>query len=310
MHRDEAPVGIHHVTGTAGDAQANVDFYAGTLGLSWLVRTVNFEDVLTPHLYYGDPSGRPGSVLTFFPFGETDPGRVGPPQPTAVALAVPEGSLPDWTERLERRGVDIGGRSDRFGERVLSFPDPNGTRVELVETSRVEAEGEAETRIRGIDGVTLQSVNPYATAAVLETLGFDRADQEDDRIRYRGTADVGRVVDVVDREGEFGREGPGTLHHVALRVPDLDALYAWHDRFRDRDAEVSRVKDRHFFHSLYIREPGGILFELATEAPGLARAADHDPGDSIYLPERFAHQRDLVERQHPEFIAPTEPVGR
>ncbi|GAB3414561.1 ring-cleaving dioxygenase [Haloparvum alkalitolerans] len=321
--------GIHHVTGIAGAAADNAAFYAGTLGLRFLTRTVNFEDMLAYHLYYGAPDGRPGSVLTFFPYGEAaDPGRVGKPQPAATALAVPEGSLDYWADRLRDRGVAVEGPTDRFDERALRFADPDGTRLELVTTgSSVPPETEGPVPeahgIRGISGVSLLSVNPYATAGALETLGFERVGQEGDRVRYRATGEArravgtdgangettapARIVDVLDRSADFGREGPGTYHHLAVRAPDVEELYAWHDLFREREYDVSRVKDRHFFHSLYVREPGGILIEIATDptpGEGVARGPRGDEG--LYLPPRFAEDRDLIEDQLPPIDLPAE----
>ncbi|WP_246999189.1 VOC family protein [Halosolutus gelatinilyticus] len=309
--------GIHHVTGLADDPQTNVDWYAGTVGLRFCKRTVNFEDILGYHLYYGDAIGSPGTVVTFFPTAAADPGRVGSPQPTALAFAVPEGSLGYWTDRLETRGIDVAERS-RFDERTLSFADPDGTPIELVAVAAdseprgtepwIDGPIPESAAVRGIRGVTLDSVNPYATAATLETLGFDRGGQEGHRVRYRASGDRATTVDVLDRPPEFGREGPGTFHHVAVRAPDVEELYDWHDLFRERDYDVSRVKDRHFFHSLYVREPGGILFELATETPGLATAEDESgapvAGESLYLPPRFDADRSLIESQLPELRLP------
>ncbi|WP_254809166.1 VOC family protein [Natronosalvus amylolyticus] len=299
--------GIHHVTTIAATAQENVDFYAYTLGMRLVCRTVNFEDILTPHLYYGDESGTPGTVLTSFPYGETDPGRVGTPQPTATAFVVPPGSLSYWRDRLEAQSVEVSEPKTRFDERVLECTDPDGTPVELVTGSSSVDPWDggpvpANVGIRGLHGVTLTSVNPFATASVLETLGFDRVGQEDDRIRYRADGDRATIVDLHDRDVPFGREGPGTIHHVAVRVDGVDALYAWHDLFRERGYETSRVKDRHVFHSLYVREPGGILFELATESPGLpTEAAD---GHELYLPDHFEDDRSLIESQFPPLEVP------
>ncbi len=312
--------GIHHVTGIAGAAAENAAFYAGTLGLRFLTRTVNFEDMLAYHLYYGAPDGRPGSVLTFFPYGDAaDPGRVGKPQPAAAALAVPEGSLDYWADRLRDRGVAVEGPTERFDERVLRFADPDGTRLELATAESAvppETEGPVPEAhgIRGVAGVSLLSVNPYATAGALETLGFERVGQAGDRVRYRATGEArsgggapARIVDVLDRNADFGREGPGTYHHLAVRASAVEELYAWHDLFRERDYDVSRVKDRHFFHSLYVREPGGILIEIATDpAPGEGVARGPRGDEGLYLPPRFADDRALIEDQLPDLDLPPE----
>lgn len=291
--------GFHHVTGLAGDPGANVDFYVERLGLRFLKRTVNHEDRFAHHLYYGSP----GSVLTFFPYPHGDPGRIGRPQPGAVALSVPEGSLEFWADRLADRDPE---RVERFGERALRVRDPDGMRLELVASG---AGGEPwtervprEAAIRGIRGVTLLPTNPYATAATLETLGFEAVGQEGDRVRYRAPGEPPGVVDLLDREGGFGREGPGTIHHVALGVESEEQLFEWHDLFRECEYDVSRVRDRHYFRSLYVRGPGGILFELATEPEGLVGP---DPGERLELPPWLEEDRELIESQLPSLSVPS-----
>jgi len=317
--------GLHHVTGIVDDPGASAAFYAETLGLRLLRRTVNYEDILQYHLYFGDATGSPGSVFTVFPDPHGDPGRVGKPGYAAVAFAVPPDSLGYWRDRLADRGVaaeDIP-ESDRFGDRALSVSDPSGTRVELVES---DADGDPwiddidgdrtnhdsvpeSTAIRGLYGVTALPADPYGTASVLDTLGFEYEAEAGDRIRYRAPGDRATVVDLLDRDAPYLREGPGALHHAAVRVPDREALLDWHDLFRDRGYDVSRVKDRHFFHSLYVRGPGGLLVELATEAPtpdgphapGLADPDATGHATELSLPPRFESDRELIESQLPDF---------
>jgi glyoxalase family protein len=306
--------GIHHVTGLAGAAQANLDFYAGALGLRLVKRTVNQEDMLTPHLFYGNGAGEPGTVFTSFPDPNDDPGRLGKPQIAAVAFAVPPGSLDYWRDRLADRGFDSETRA-RFDERLLSAEDPDGTRVELVaDDSPVDPWTDggvpAERAIRGIRGVSVLPTNPYATAGMLETLGFDyRAEEPTEsgtRVRYAASGDHGRLVDVLDEPADFGREGTGSLHHVAVRAASVEELYDWHDLFRERDYDVSRVRDRYYFHSLYVRDPGGVLWELATEAPGLTRDEPVESlGSSLSLPAQFEADRDLIEDQGPSLSLPS-----
>lgn len=306
--------GIHHVTGLAGAAQGNLDCYAGTLGLRLVKRTVNQEDVLAHHLFYGNERGAPGTVFTSFPSPNDDPGRVGRPQISAVAFAVPEGSLGYWGDRLAAAGVDAEEPAERFGERVLPFRDPDGTRVEVVERDApVEpwtgGGVPAEHAIRGIHGVTVLPTNPYATAGTLETLGFEyvaEASADDaTRVRYEASGDRATVVDVLDEGVGFGREGKGSLQHVAVRAESVDELYEWHDLFRERDYRVSRVRDRYYFHSLYVRDDGGILFELATEEPGLTRDESVDSlGSTLALPDQFEADREMIEDQLPELTRP------
>jgi len=302
--------GIHHVTGIVGDAQRNVDFYAGTLGLRLVKRTVNYEDVLRYHLYYGNERGDLGTVLTCFPYPNDDPGRLGKPQIESVGFVVPPGALSYWVDRLAERGVDVEEPDRRFDERVVRFEDPAGTQIELV-TGESPVEPwtgggvPADAAIRGVHGVATLPADPYATASTLETLGFELVEQDGDRIRYRASGDRATAIDVLDREAAYGREGIGTIQHVAVRAESVDELYEWHDLFRERDYNVSRVRDRHYFHSLYVREPGGILFELATETPGLT--VDEDVatmGESLVLPDRFERDREMIEGQLPPIELP------
>ncbi|MFD1514304.1 VOC family protein [Halomarina rubra] len=305
--------GIHHVTGIVRDAQRNVEFYTQLLGLRLVKQTVNLNEKFTRHLFYGDATGSPGTALTFFPYPAEEDGRVGRPQITTTALVVPRGALDYWRERLTDAGVGVE-TTERFGESVLRFTDPDGTTLELVAgasdvTPWTGGTVPAEHAIRGIHGVTLLPTNPFHTASLLDTLGFELEAQEGDRVRYRVPGDRATVVDLLDRAAAFGREGAGSYHHVAMRVADENELYEWHSLLRERGYEVSRVKDRHFFHSLYVREPGGILFELATETPGLAAVEDTaNLGQSLYLPPWLEEDREMIEPRLVPLDVPDEAV--
>ncbi|WP_254823947.1 VOC family protein [Haloglomus halophilum] len=315
--------GIHHVTAMVGDAQANLDFHVGVLGLRLVKRTVNHEDVLRYHLYYGNGTGDLGTVYTCFPYPEEPPGRRGVPQWAAVSFAVPEGSLDFWADRLADHSVETERRQRFGGESLLRFEDPAGTRLELVAAdSAVEPWREgpvpADVAIRGIHGATALPADPFRTASVLETLGLDHVGQDGDRVRYRAGGDHGTVLDLLDRgagsgsatehEREsvsgFGREGPGTVHHVAVRVPD-DDLMDWHDLFRERGVQVSRVRDRHYYRSVYVRPGGGVLVELASEKPGFTVDEAVDSlGESLVLPPWAEDDREMVEGQLPPVEVP------
>ncbi|AFK21604.1 ring-cleaving dioxygenase (plasmid) [Haloferax mediterranei ATCC 33500] len=305
--------GIHHITGIVRDAQTNVNFYTDVLGLRLIKQTVNFNEKFTRHLFYGDETGSPGTGLTFFPYPAENDGRIGKPQISTAALVIPPNSVSYWRDRLVEHDVAVTGPTERFDETVLRVSDPDGTKLELVTgDSSVTpwADGPVPTQhaIRGIFGVTLLSTNIFVTASVLETLGFELLEQAGDRVRYRAPGDRATVIDLLDRDVEFGREGAGSIHHVAVRVPEKEQLYEWHDLFREREYDVSRVKDRHFFHSLYVREPGGILFELATEQPGLTADADLDTlGQSLFLPPWLEEDREMIEGQLQPLELPSAP---
>jgi glyoxalase family protein len=273
--------GIHHVTAIAGNALRNYDFYTRNLGLRFVKKTVNFDDPGTYHFYYGDETGRPGTILTFFPWEGAEPGRGGIGQTQQTAFRVPAGSIGYWTHRLLDKGIAHEALDKRFGESVLPFSDADGTRLALVGMSGAEAEpgwsdGEvpAEHAIRGFHGVTLLLDSAARTAAILTgVLGFTETAREGSVIRFKASGDVnGGVVDIHEA-GEFlhGRQGAGSVHHIAFRASDdaeqrqmAEMLIGHHG------LHPTEQKDRNYFRSIYFREPGGILFEIATDIPGFA----------------------------------------
>ncbi|MFC7139357.1 VOC family protein [Halosimplex aquaticum] len=309
-------LGVHHVSVIAGDPTENRRFYADVLGLRFLLRTVNFEEPFVYHLYYGDERGAPGSVLTFFTYPREEPGRIGKPDITTTALRVPAGSLPYWRDRLADHGVDCGPVEERFGESVLPFRDPDGTPLELVAVddattpptdldrgeTRPWSGGDvrADRAIRGIRGVSMRSADPYVTASLLDTFGFELVAERADAVRYRLPGGRESVVDLPTDDASYGREGRGSIHHVALSVEDSSQLREWRDLLVERDLDPSRVKDRHFFESLYVRDGAGILFELATERPGLGVAdREPDPAGSLVLPPWLEADREMITGQLP-----------
>ncbi|SFR54512.1 ring-cleaving dioxygenase [Halogeometricum limi] len=300
--------GIHHVTAVAGDPSANVRFYTDVLGLRLVKRTVNFDDTQTYHLYFGDETGSPGTAMTFFPFGEGRPGRPGRGQAVATAFVVPEGSLDYWRERLADRGVETTDR-DRFGAGVLAFSDRDGQPLELVEgESDVEpwTDGPVpeDAALRGFFGVTLHSADPGATGRVLELLGFERRDEAEDRVRYVADGDRATVVDLLERESPRGRPGVGTVHHVAFRVPDGETQMRWREELSDAGQYVTEQKDRQYFDSIYFREPGGVLFEIATDGPGFtADESVESLGSALKLPPWLESDREDIEARLPPLNA-------
>lgn len=334
--------GIHHVTAVASDPQQNLDFYLGVLGLRLVKRTVNFDDPGTYHFYYGGHRGGPGTVLTFFPWPGAGRGTVGRGQVTRVELSVPDGSLPFWTERLAREGVDVGSRAGSGrgpGDRI-EFADPDGLPLALgTEQSEGErpAEGErpvegerpadaspsavpAEHAIQAIGSVTLSPRVTEGTLVILEeVLGFRPAPGGDTQERRRLSAarseGPGRRVDVVGRrDAPGGRGGTGTVHHVAWRARDQEQQRAWREALLEEGLQVTPVIDRHYFRSIYFREPGGILFEIATDRPGFTVDEPEEglpgpPGGSLRLPPWLEERRDEIEASLPAVTLPDADPG-
>ncbi|WP_136592086.1 ring-cleaving dioxygenase [Salinigranum halophilum] len=309
MTRPPSTAGLHHVSVITGTAAQTVSFYAEVLGLRFVKQTVNYDDPFMHHVYFADERGSPGTLLTCFPFERGQEGRVGKPQPTATALAVPRASIDYWVDRLSAYGAE---QVERFGEPVVRFTDGIGQPLELVGTNTQKepwSDGPvpSEHAIRGFHSVTLASTSPFQTASVLDALGFDLHAQEGDRVRYRTAAhgsDPGTVVDILDTNLPFGREGIGTAHHVAFRFEDETALEAWRDLLVEDGLEPTYVKDRRYFQSVYVREPGGILVELATDGPGLTVDESVESlGTGLRLPPWLEEDRAMLTAQLPPVTA-------
>ena len=307
-----APIsGLHHVTAVSGPAQQNLDFYVGVLGQRFVKQTVNFDDPGTYHLYYGDELGRPGSIMTFFPWANAAPGRRGAGMTAATAYAVPADALDFWQARFAdlALGFDLG---NRFGEPVLGFSDPDGMPLELVahaeaETAPSWADGPIPDAYaaRGFHSVTLALADPEPTAHVLDLFGYAHVGEEGGRLRFQAASGgPASIVDLVQTD-ERGRPGAGTVHHVAFRARDDEEQRAWQEMLRAAGLYATEVKDRQYFRSVYFREPGGILFEIATDTPGFT--ADEAPealGTHLKLPPQFEDQRAVLERHLPELHIP------
>jgi glyoxalase family protein len=299
-------LGIHHITAIADDAQRNLDFYSGVLGLRLVKLTVNFDDPGTYHLYYGNGSGAPGTILTFFAYPGAVHGRQGAGQAQATAFAVPEATLSYWSKRLKEHNVPIDEPSARFGEQVLAFADPDGLPLELVAAAGEAAEPWAngsvaqEFAIRGFYGISLSEHRGQPTAALLtDTLGLSLVGQEGNRSRYQAGQDApGAHVDILQVTDQLrGTAAVGAVHHVAWRTPDDAGQAVWRETLVSQGLDVTPVMDRIYFHSIYFREPGGILFEIATDTPGFA--VDELPaelGTALRLPPWLEPQRPQIER--------------
>lgn len=299
--------GIHHITAITADAQKNIDFYCGVLGLRLVKLTVNFDDPGSYHLYYGDELGRPGTVLTFFAWPGAHRGRIGPPQVTATVFSAPAAGIDFWFERLTKMSVAVAPGAQRFGERVLSFTDPDGMGLEIV--GSVETLGQPWSAggvptphaIRGFHSATLSEEGYENTARLLtDVMGFKAAGNEQNRFRFRAGSGDGfaSLIDLVCLpDARQGGMGAGTVHHIAFRTPDDAQQAAWRQEISEMHFNVSPVMDREYFHSIYYREPGGVLFEIATNGPGFAVDQPADQlGRKLMLPPWLERHRAEIER--------------
>lgn len=308
-------LGLHHVTAITGPAQPTLDFYGGLLGLRLVKRTVNFDDPGTYHLYFADAEARPGSVWTVFPWAaDALRGRVGAGQATATAFAVPAGAVDGWLDRLVEAGhTDVGAPTERFGERVLSIRDPDGLGIHLVEADGAEGawtDGpvDASLALGAFHAVTMCSLAPDATARVLtEAFGYEVHAQDGDRLRlWNPRADRARFVDLFCApSAETGRMGVGTVHHVAFRAPDDAAQMEARETLLAMGLRPTPPIDRQYFRSVYVREPGGLLFEIATDPPGFAVDEPADAlGQSLMLPPQYEPKRAQIEARLPALRMP------
>lgn len=296
--------GLHHLTAIATDAQTNIDFYAGLLGLRLVKKTVNFDDPSAYHLYYGDDAGTPGSIITFFYWPGTRRGQIGSGQVTAITFSAPVASLDFWETRLQRHDV-ASERRTRFNEDVLAFSDPDGIPVELVAVSNDARKGwtgsgiPAEHALRGMHTAELTVSDSGPTSDLLTgTMGYTLVRRDGNRARFEAApGGSGRYVDVIGgARAPRGTGGAGTIHHIAFRVPDDEADLEMQSRLMNAGYHVSEVRDRDYFRSIYYRERGGILFEIATDTPGFAVDEPAESlGGALKLPRQFEAARSQIE---------------
>ncbi len=307
------PLGLHHVTAIATQPQRNVDFYAEILGLRLVKQTVNFDAPDVYHLYYGDEVGRPGTLLTFFPWGGVAQGRRGTGQATATSFSIPEASLGYWKQRLELRGVVVKEAVTRLDEDALSFEDPDGLLIELIAhvgPRPGESTGAVPTEhaVRGLHSVTFSEDGGDVTAELLTgTLGFRLVDESPDRLRFDvGEGGPGARVDVVASPGgPRGIVAGGTVHHVAWRAPDRDTQAGWREEVVEAGLDVTPIIDRQYFESIYFREPGGVLLEIATDGPGfLTDEPLLELGRRLRLPPWLEPDREQIEANLPNLELP------
>lgn len=300
--------GIHHITAVAGNPTDNHRFYTQILGLRLVKKTVNFDDPSVYHLYYGDESGKPGSILTFFPWEHLQDGKPDRGQVVAVSFSVPTGSKTFWLDHLRNHNLDIEEPFSRFGKEVIGLQDPDGLHLELVIDPKANSfEGWSDGpipqqhAIRGIHGATLGEENYSGAGKLLENdLGFELTNQLDGRYLYETDANFGSVVEIIDGFDLNGRPGKGTVHHIAFRVENEAEQQSLRKQLLNKGYYLTEMKDRDYFKSVYFHEPGGVLFEIATDPPGFTRDEElYELGSSLQLPDWLENERSAIEQELP-----------
>ena len=313
-------LGLHHVTAISSDPQKTLDFYTKILDLRLIKLTVNYDDPSTYHIYFGDEVGHPGTVLTFFPWPGQPKGSTGAGQATNTSFSIPRESIPYWQDRLKSHSISLETPRKRFGDTVLSFTDNDGQGLELVGSQEIEQRTgwkqgpvPSEHAIRGFHGVTLTEEILERTETVLvDTLGFRLLGEEENRFRYAaGKGAAGTIVDIVSRPNvQRGFVSVGTIHHVAFRAADDEHQKALREEILKSDLNVTPVINRNYFHSIYFREHGGVLFEVATDQPGFT--IDEPPerlGTQLALPPWLEHSRAEIEKNLPPVSLPRRVVA-
>ena len=306
----EKILGLHHITAIAANAQRNLDFYTKVLGLRLVKKTVNFDDPGTYHFYYGNENGTPGTILTFFPWENMSKGRTGVGMATEISYAVPAGSLNAWKERLAGFNVTVTDEGERFGEPFISFTDPDGLNLTLLEPKNADtrqawetADVKAAIATKGFHSTTLSLRKVDATAAVLtDIFGYRLLGQEGNRYRYVTDAvESAAVIDLLELpDGQPGHNAAGTNHHVAFRVADDNILMKFRDKVISKGLQITPKIDRDYFFSLYFREPGGVLFEIATDNPGFTVDEPlNELGSNLKLPKQYESHRAEIENHLP-----------
>ena len=303
-------LGLHHITAIAGDAQRNYDFYTKVLGLRLVKKTVNFDDPKTFHFYFGDEVGSPGTILTFFPWSGARPGQHGAGMATQIGYAVPKGSLEFWKDRFEEENVRHFQITEKFGERQLPFLDPDGLQLTLIEPANGDSRKGYETEIipaknviKGFHSVTLTLNFFEETAAVLtEIFGYKKIKTEGSFHRYGiDTVENAAFVDLFILPDAYrGINSAGTNHHVAFRVKNEEDLMSMRAKVLEKGLHITEKIDRNYFYSLYFREPGGVLFEIATDNPGFAIDEPiEELGTNLLLPPQYEEARAQIEKALP-----------
>jgi catechol 2,3-dioxygenase-like lactoylglutathione lyase family enzyme len=309
--------GLHHVTAIAGDPQRNLDFYVRLLGLRLVKRTINFDDPGSYHFYFGDARGTPGTILTFFPWPDAHRGNRGNGEVAATAFAIPPASVGYWLDRLNQNHVAVEREPDRFGEEVIRFSDLDGMQLELIATTpaaAVKAWADSmvpvEHALGGFHSVSAALEGYERTAKLLsDAFGYKMVKEAGNRFRFAASGEegAGKLIDLLCiPDGRRGSGGAGSVHHIAFRAKDDEEQLAWREKIVEMGFNVSPVMDRSYFHSIYFREPGGILFEIATDPPGFtADEKLEELGNNLRLPRWMEKARAQIEETLPPITLPT-----
>lgn len=300
--------GLHHITAVSGPPKLNYNFYTHVLGLRFTKKTINFDDPNTYHLYYGNYEATPGSSITFFPWEGVPQGVPKSGEATVVSYAVPNDSINFWREHFRKHNAEILDKVDRFGDQGIRIKDIEGTMIEVVESEGVERIKPNETdgipnkyAIRGFYGTTLSLADIGRTGELLQEFGWKKSDEKSNTIRFLSEPDnhLGAVIDL-KQENPDGRFGRGSVHHIAFRVPDDETQLAWREKLKQLGFNPTPVQNRQYFRSVYFREPGGVLFEIATDIPGFTKdeELEHLRTD-LKLPPWYEEHREEIESKLP-----------
>lgn len=307
---EDKVLGLHHITAIARNAKRNLDFYTKVLGQRFVKKTVNFDDPATYHFYFGNENGTPGTILTFFPWQNVRQGRNGTGMATNIGYSVPEGSLEFWADRFKQFNVKHDEILEKFGERFLHFQDPDGLNIDFIIPENEDDRKQWETNeiksdvaTKGFQSVTLTLKRPEPTVAVLtDILGYHLLKQEANRYRFiTDSIENANIVDlIIAPDLPAGLNAGGTNHHVAFRVKDDNILMDYREKVLSKGLNITPKIDRDYFFSLYFREPGGVLFELATDNPGFAKDEPLDElGTHLKLPKQYESARAEIEKVLP-----------
>jgi glyoxalase family protein len=302
--------GLHHITAVSGPPQDNFNFYRNKLGLRFIKKTINFDDPFTYHLYYGNHSAEPGSTITFFPWQNVVDGQPNRGEATAVQYAVPGNSLDYWRERFNSLHINTGDIYQHFGFKHLPLSDNDGMNIELVADQKVndnQAKGyggvDDNYGIRGFFGSTLSLPDIGRTGELLTEMGWKSEGDQNEVTRYSSEPDnnLGRYVELKSEPNLYCRFGRGSIHHIAFRIPDDKAQAEWREKIRKMGFQITPVKNRDYFRSIYFREAGGVLFEIATDVPGFdVDEPFEELGENLKIPAWYEKHREEIEARLPE----------